>query len=663
MRRAARGGYSRAYLRHLYLAGEILVLRLLSLHNLHFYGELVAGARAAIEAGRFGAWAERHRRGHGALSGASAVLCPIPRPRSLGATQRPCPATRRSRSARSCSSASSSRSRSSTRRSRAQRHVARRPRRSRRARRRRRGRRDRRRSARSPSSTAFPASISRRSRSCSSTSISSRARSPRRTASCRCSCATIASSSRWRTRATSTSSTSSSSSPARRSTRTSRSRRHAPQDASPAAYDAKERGEAHYLGPRRPARDAAAARARAGADAAASASAEPTTAPAERRAGARRRRRSGGDGRRARPSSSTERVRDASATKSRSVETLPDGHAPARVAGGRGHRAPATAKLVLVVDDEEDIRKLLRRLLDAEGLPRDRGRSRPPRAAPREGPRPGPHHPRRDAARAPRLRHRAAHQGEREVRSHPDRHDERGLPRLAHRRGPQGRTTASRSTSRSRSASRTCSRRSRACCRSRSEPGAAARDPEHLSEDAEKALREGIAAYKSGQIDAAIDAPEAGRRDRPARVPPPLSPRAFSTGKKGQIYDGIQELERAVDLNPKHFPALKNLAVLYEKAGFKNKAIEMWERGVDWRRTSRRAPPSRSTCRSSFERPPQIGLPVAPSSCSILEVPPMAGPRAPRTSKTSLRLRDRPLPLGRASRNDAPFLANVALVI
>jgi queuine tRNA-ribosyltransferase len=50
-------GYSRAYLRHLYLASEILVLRLLSLHNLHFYGELMAGARAAIEAGTYGAFA------------------------------------------------------------------------------------------------------------------------------------------------------------------------------------------------------------------------------------------------------------------------------------------------------------------------------------------------------------------------------------------------------------------------------------------------------------------------------------------------------------------------------------------------------------------------------------------------------------------------------
>jgi queuine tRNA-ribosyltransferase len=52
-----RGGYSRAYLRHLYLAREILCLRLLSLHNLHYYGELVAGARAAIDKGLYTSWA------------------------------------------------------------------------------------------------------------------------------------------------------------------------------------------------------------------------------------------------------------------------------------------------------------------------------------------------------------------------------------------------------------------------------------------------------------------------------------------------------------------------------------------------------------------------------------------------------------------------------
>jgi queuine tRNA-ribosyltransferase len=53
------GGYSRAYLRHLYLAGEILCLRLLSLHNLHWYGQLVAGARAAIFARDYAAWMGR----------------------------------------------------------------------------------------------------------------------------------------------------------------------------------------------------------------------------------------------------------------------------------------------------------------------------------------------------------------------------------------------------------------------------------------------------------------------------------------------------------------------------------------------------------------------------------------------------------------------------
>ena len=53
------GGFSRAYLRHLFLAREILVLRLLSLHNLHFYGELVAGARDAIAKGSYETYA-RH---------------------------------------------------------------------------------------------------------------------------------------------------------------------------------------------------------------------------------------------------------------------------------------------------------------------------------------------------------------------------------------------------------------------------------------------------------------------------------------------------------------------------------------------------------------------------------------------------------------------------
>jgi queuine tRNA-ribosyltransferase len=50
------GGYSRAYLRHLYIAGELLVHRLVSLHNLHFYGRLVREARQAILLNQYKAW-------------------------------------------------------------------------------------------------------------------------------------------------------------------------------------------------------------------------------------------------------------------------------------------------------------------------------------------------------------------------------------------------------------------------------------------------------------------------------------------------------------------------------------------------------------------------------------------------------------------------------
>jgi queuine tRNA-ribosyltransferase len=52
------GGYSRAYLRHLFIAKEILVHRLLSVHNLHHYGQLMAEARSAIVEGTFAAWSE-----------------------------------------------------------------------------------------------------------------------------------------------------------------------------------------------------------------------------------------------------------------------------------------------------------------------------------------------------------------------------------------------------------------------------------------------------------------------------------------------------------------------------------------------------------------------------------------------------------------------------
>ena len=48
--------FSRAYLRHLTLAGEILSPTLLTIHNLHFFLDLMAQARAHIEAGDYATW-------------------------------------------------------------------------------------------------------------------------------------------------------------------------------------------------------------------------------------------------------------------------------------------------------------------------------------------------------------------------------------------------------------------------------------------------------------------------------------------------------------------------------------------------------------------------------------------------------------------------------
>jgi len=53
--------YSRAYLRHLDSCGEILGSRLNTIHNLHFYLNLMRRIRSAIEAGRLEAFSREFR--------------------------------------------------------------------------------------------------------------------------------------------------------------------------------------------------------------------------------------------------------------------------------------------------------------------------------------------------------------------------------------------------------------------------------------------------------------------------------------------------------------------------------------------------------------------------------------------------------------------------
>jgi queuine tRNA-ribosyltransferase len=60
--------FSRAYLRHLFMAGELLVFRLLSLHNVHFFSGLMAAMRDAIARSDFGAFRTRFFARYGVSS-------------------------------------------------------------------------------------------------------------------------------------------------------------------------------------------------------------------------------------------------------------------------------------------------------------------------------------------------------------------------------------------------------------------------------------------------------------------------------------------------------------------------------------------------------------------------------------------------------------------
>jgi len=104
-------------------------------------------------------------------------------------------------------------------------------------------------------------------------------------------------------------------------------------------------------------------------------------------------------------------------------------------------------------------------------------------------------------------------------------------------------------------------------------------DLETIDDRAAKCLASGIDAYHEGSIDKAIALFKQGI------TLDPLAYRmhyylALVYGKAGRLFDGIHELEQAIGLNPKHFPAVKNLAVLYERAGFRNRSVELWERCV-----------------------------------------------------------------------------------
>ena len=52
--------HSRAYLRHLFKAGELLALRFGVLHNLYFYNSLMAGIRDSLDGGDYESFRQKY---------------------------------------------------------------------------------------------------------------------------------------------------------------------------------------------------------------------------------------------------------------------------------------------------------------------------------------------------------------------------------------------------------------------------------------------------------------------------------------------------------------------------------------------------------------------------------------------------------------------------
>ena len=81
--------FSRAYLRHLFQAKELLCYRLNSVHNLAYFLSLMRGAREAVRAGRFAAFAAETRAGWTELADRSDA--PALQPPPVGRQSRPPP--------------------------------------------------------------------------------------------------------------------------------------------------------------------------------------------------------------------------------------------------------------------------------------------------------------------------------------------------------------------------------------------------------------------------------------------------------------------------------------------------------------------------------------------------------------------------------------------
>lgn len=100
-----------------------------------------------------------------------------------------------------------------------------------------------------------------------------------------------------------------------------------------------------------------------------------------------------------------------------------------------------------------------------------------------------------------------------------------------------------------------------------------------LSEAAEARWNTGMEAFHGGDIGTAIIELEAAVA---------LDPQAFELrfhlgllyGRRDDVFAAIRSLELALRMQPRHFLACKNLAAVFQRAGFTQRSIDMWERAM-----------------------------------------------------------------------------------
>lgn len=100
---------------------------------------------------------------------------------------------------------------------------------------------------------------------------------------------------------------------------------------------------------------------------------------------------------------------------------------------------------------------------------------------------------------------------------------------------------------------------------------------DYLSPQAEVSLQSGVEAYQQGDLDKAIGFVEDGLRAAPSSFRLHYH-HGLLLGRRGDVHAAIAALDRAVGIHDHYFPALRNLAVLYERAGFRRSALDVWER-------------------------------------------------------------------------------------